>query len=130
MPVQCPEPGPPLSKLKGAFGTCTMHTSKVDLGPVLNQLGLVPKNGGRLPKVVVPTPNHDHIIDGTNFGKIWWQVRVVLVNKESDWPDVNGTKGLTSVADLRKAQAAGDASADIPTNFFLFFDSRQFPHVH
>jgi hypothetical protein len=51
VPVQCPEPGPPLTQHKGAFGTCTMHPSQLDLGPVLNQLGLVPKDAGRLPKV-------------------------------------------------------------------------------
>src|SRR2546430_9266442 len=27
VPVQCPEPGPPLTQHKGEFGTCTMHTT-------------------------------------------------------------------------------------------------------
>lgn len=126
VPVQCPEPGPPLTQHTGDPGTCTMHPTTVDLGPVLDQLGLVS------PKTVVkvPTPNHSHIIDGANFGAIWWQVRVVLVFDQSVWPNVGGTTGLNSVADLREAQAAGKASADIPTNFFLFFDSRQFPHLN
>jgi hypothetical protein len=54
----------------------------------------------------------------------------LLVNDPALWPDVDGTKGLTSVDAMRKAQAAGKASADIPTNFFLFFDSREFAHNH
>jgi len=124
VPVQCPEPGLPLTKHKGEFGTCTMHPSTLDLGPVLGQLGAVPAGTA----VKVPTPNHSHIIDGGNFGAIWWQVIVVLVTDPTIWPDVNGTRGLTSVDALRAAQASGQASADIPSNFFLFFDSRQFPH--
>jgi hypothetical protein len=124
VPVQCPEPGPPLTQHTGAFGTCTMHPKTVDLGPVLDQLNLV------RPRAVVrvPTPNHSHIIDGANFGRIWWQIIVVLVTDQSVWPDVDGTTGLNSVAALRAAQAAGKASGDIPSNFFLFFDSRQFGH--
>ena len=124
VPVQCPEPGPPLTQHTGAFGTCTMHPSTLDLGPVLAQLGAVPTGSA----VQVPTPNHSHIIDGANFGAIWWQVVVVLVTDPSIWPNVEGTTGLNSVKRLRAAQAAGRASADIPSNFFLFFDSREFGH--
>jgi hypothetical protein len=69
VPVQCPEPGQPLTKYKGEFGTCTMHPTTLDLGPVLGQLGAVPAGTS----VQVPTPNHSHIIDGGNFGAIWWQ---------------------------------------------------------
>ncbi len=122
VPVQCPEPGPPLTRHAGDFGTCTMHPTTVDLGPVLGQLGLVPRGTA----VQVPTPNHSHIIDGANFGRIWWQIIVVLVTDQSVWPGVDGTTGLNAVAALRAAQAAGQASGDIPSNFFLFFDSRQF----
>jgi hypothetical protein len=101
-----------------------MHPTQVDLGPVLGQLGLVPPGT----PVQVPTPNHSHIIDGANFQPIWWQVIVVLVTNPSLWPNVEGTTGLNSVDDLREAQANGQVSGDIPTNFFLFFDSRQFGH--
>ena len=124
VPVQCPEPGPPLSVHAGAFGTCTMHPSTLDLGPVLASLGAVPTGTA----VQVPTPNHSHIIDGANFGAIWWQVVVVLVTDPGVWPNVSGTSGLNSVAALRAAQASGRASADVPSNFFLFFDSREFRH--
>lgn len=123
--VQCPEPGPPLTEHKGPFGTCTMHTTKIDLGPVLHQLGLIPANQ----VVQLPTPNHSHIIDGGNFDSIWWQVIVVLVTDKNEWPNAAGTTGITSVAKMRAAQAAGKAFPDVPTNFFLFFDSRQFPRT-
>jgi len=125
VPVQCPEPGGLLTQHTGAFGTCTMHPSTVDLGPVLGALGVVPVGTA----VQVPTPNHSHIIDGANFPPIWWQVIVVLVTDPDVWPDVDGTMGLTSVAALREAQANGQALGDVATNFFLFFDSRQFPHA-
>jgi hypothetical protein len=124
VPVQCPEPGLPLTRHKGDFGTCTMHPTTLDLGPVLGQLGAVPAGTA----VQVPTPNHSHIIDGANFGAIWWQIIVVLVTDQTIWPDVNGTRGLTSLEALRAAQANGQASGDIPSNFFLFFDSRKFAH--
>src|SRR5712691_691164 len=124
VPVQCPEPGQPRTTHKGAFGTCTMHPTTLDLGPVLGQLGLVPTGT----PVQVPTPNHSHIIDGGNFGAIWWQVIVVLVTDPSVWPNEEGTTGLISVEALRQAQAQGKAFPDVPTNFFLFFDSRQFEH--
>jgi hypothetical protein len=81
-----------------------------------------------VPAVQVPTPNHSHIIDGGNFGAIWWQVIVVLVTDPAIWPTVDGTVGLNSAKALRAAQASGRASGDIPTNFFLFFNSRQFRH--
>lgn len=126
--VQCPEPGLPLTKHQGAFGTCTMHPKQLDLGPLLTALG---KNLDATP-VNVPLPNHSHIIRGANFGAVWWQIIVVLINDENFWPDVNGLtptgQMLNSVEALRAVQAAGKASADVPSNFFLFFDSRQFPH--
>jgi hypothetical protein len=123
-PVQCPEPGPPLSKLHGEFGTCTTHTNTVDLGPLLASLGKVPANT----VVRLPTPNHSHIIRGANFERVWWQVVVDLVTDKNVWPDVQGTRGLTSVEALRAAQEQGQVSADVPTNFFLFFDSQPFNH--
>lgn len=124
VPVQCPEPGGPLTAHRGEFGTCTMHPATVDVGPMLAKVGLVPTNS----RVVVPTPNHSHIIDGANFGSIWWQIVVVLVTDPAVWPNVEGTRGLTSVSRMRAAQASGQALPDFASNFFLFFDSRQFPH--
>ncbi len=128
-PVQCPEPGPPLTAFKGPFGTCTTHTNTVDLGRVVGKiLGL--------DVVRLPTPNHSHIIDANNYGLVWWQVIVELVVDPSVWPDVNGdcpahTGCLTSVDAMRNAQAAGKIfGGDVPTNFFLFFSADQFHSGH
>jgi hypothetical protein len=125
VPVQCPEPGPPLTQHKGEFGTCTMHTTTLDLDPTLKALGLPPV-GAKLPLV-----NHSHIIQNINYKPVWWQIRAVLVLDKSIWPNVEGTTGLTSVEAMRKAIADGKAIGDVPSNFYLFFDSRKFPsHSH
>jgi len=118
--VQCPEPGLPETAQTGAPGTCTMHTSQIDLGPLLGQLGLVPKGTA----AITPTINHSHIIDQQlHTGPIWWQVVSVLITDPNEWPSADGTEGITSLKKLRAAQALGKASADVPTNFFLFFGS-------
>jgi hypothetical protein len=125
--VQCPEPGLPLTQQTGAPGTCTMHTSAIDLGPLLSQLGLVP-NGTA---VVTPTINHSHIIDQQlHTDAIWWQVVSVLITDPNEWPTADGKRGITSLKKLRHAQALGTASADVPTNFFLFFGSDVNGHSH
>jgi hypothetical protein len=122
VPVQCPEPGPPETTHKGRPGTCTMHTTQLDLGPALAKGGLVPANT----LVIVPTLNHSHIIDDDDVhtqGAIWWQIISVLVTDPRAWPTEDGTAGINSLAALREAQAAGQAAPDAPTNFFLFFSS-------
>jgi len=124
VPVQCPEPGQPLTQHKGAFGTCTLHPTTLDLDPVLKSLGIAPV-GGKLPLV-----NHSHLIRKINFKAVWWQIRPVLVTDPSVWPDVAGTKGITSVSELRAAQAAGKAFPDVPSNFHLFFNSRELAYTH
>jgi hypothetical protein len=122
--VQCPEPGSPRTTRQGAFGTCTMHPSTLDLGPVLAKLGKVPAGTN----VVVPTPNHSHVIEYLNKQSQWWQIVSVLVTDQNVWPSADATSGITSVEALRGAQAQGKALGDVPTNFFLFFDSVS--HVH
>jgi hypothetical protein len=124
VPVQCPEPGLPVTQHTGMPSTCTMHTMQTDLGPVLAKLGKVPPNTS----VIVPTLNHSHIIDGKDFGPVWWEVISVLVTDPSAWPSADGTTGINSLDALRAAQAAGKAAPDQPTNFFLFFDSH--PEAH
>lgn len=49
--TQCPEQG-------SAPGTCTMHASRLDLGPVLVALGYVQPP---VTNIFVPTPNHSHV---------------------------------------------------------------------
>jgi hypothetical protein len=112
--VQCPDPGL-------APGSCTMHPIQTDLGPVLAALKLVP------PKTVVNVPlvNHSHIVANNAIvtQPEWWEVVVVLVTDPKAWPNKAGTSGITSLAKLRAAQRAKQAYPDVPSNFFLFFNS-------
>jgi hypothetical protein len=118
--VQCPEPGPPVTTHTGMPGTCTMHTSKIDLGPALAALGKVAPGTS----VIVPTLNHSHLIDhALHTGPIWWEIISVLVTDPAAWPSADGKTGITSLDKLRQAQANGQARPDNPTNFFLFFGS-------
>jgi hypothetical protein len=122
--VQCPEPGPPVTTHTGVPSTCTMHAMNIDLGPVLAAQGKVPPGTS----VIVPTLNHSHIIDGKDFGAVWWQIVSVLVTDPSAWPSADGRSGITSLQALRAAQAAGKAAPDKPTNFFLYFNSQPESH--
>jgi len=112
--TQCPDPGLPA-------GTCTMHASRLDLGPALVKLGILPPPATN---VFVPSPNHSHIVLGidVNIQPIWWQVIPVLVLHQADWPSEDGTSGITSVANMLAAEKAGDA-IQAPSNFYLFFGS-------
>jgi hypothetical protein len=117
--TQCPEPGLP-------SGTCTMHTSRLDLGLALEQLGLLPPPPANY---FVPSPNHSHILinQDLNLPPIWWEVIPVLVFNSTDWPDKDGTSGITSFAKMIAAEKAGDA-VQVPSNFFLFFSSQSKHH--
>ncbi len=119
--TQCPDPG-------GAAGTCTMHASRLDLGPALAALGLIPPPTSN---VFLPTPNHDHVLipQDINLSAIWWQVIPVLVFDQSDWPSKDGSSGLTSSAAVEAAVKAGQA-AQVPSNFFLFFSSKTSSAMH
>jgi len=102
-------------------GTCTMHASRLDLGPVLAALGYIPPPTSN---VFLPTPNHSHVVinQDINIKAIWWQVIPVLVTSQSDWPSKDGSSGITSLKALLAAQAAGSAIL-APSNFFLYFSS-------
>jgi hypothetical protein len=112
--TQCPEPG-------AAPGTCTMHASRLDLGPALVALGLVK---GPVQNIFVPTPNHSHVVinQDINIKAIWWQVIPVLVLDQNLWPAKDGSSGLTSYGAIEHAIKAGKA-LQAPSNFFLFFSS-------
>lgn len=116
--TQCPNPTDP-------SGSCTTHTSNLDLAGALKLPG----------NVITPTPNHTHVIDmsvGQKKGQ-WWEVIDVAVNDPAVWPTANDpTKGLTSLKAIRTAQATAStvpnapagtmqANPDAPSNFFLFF---------
>jgi hypothetical protein len=127
VPVQCPEPGGALSQQTGEFGTCTMHPSQIDYAQLLSEVR--PDLFAGLANLDLPLVNHSHIIRGKNFKPVWWHLKVILVTDENAWPDVNGTKGIRSVADITAAQTAGKALPTINSNFFLFFSSREL-HQH
>jgi len=112
--TQCPDPNLPP-------GTCTMHASRLDLGPVLVKLGLLP---APVSNVFVPSPNHSHVVLNidVNLQPVWWQVIPVLVLDPSDWPTEDGSSGLTSVAEIGAAEKDGRA-IEAPSNFYLFFGS-------
>ncbi len=112
--TQCPEPG-------SAPGTCAMHASRLDLAPVLADLGFT---GPPTENVFVPTPNHSHVLinPDINLAPIWWQVIPVLVTSQSDWPNKDATSGIRSYKSLQAAKNAGKAII-APSNFFLFFSS-------
>ncbi len=118
--TQCPGPLP--------AGNCTMHSSRVDLGLALEQLGILPPPAANY---FVPLPNHSHVVLNVdiNTPQIWWEVVPVLVMNASDWPNENGTSGITSFAALKQAESAGDA-IQVPSNFFLFFGTQAMQHTH
>ncbi|MFZ0501756.1 MAG: hypothetical protein WAU49_20955 [Steroidobacteraceae bacterium] len=113
--TDCPNPG-------AAPGTCTMHSSTIDLGKVLVALGKLPAPAGN---VFLPSPNHSHVItySGATGKPIWWEVEPVLVLNLADWPTKDGSSGITSVAGLQAAEKTGDA-VEVPSNFYLFFSSQ------
>lgn len=113
--TDCPTPGEPA-------GTCTMHTSRIDLSKVLDALGKV---SPATKNIFLPSPNHSHVIanDRISSNAIWWEVVPVLVMNKSYWPAENASSGITSVAKLQAAEAAGMAS-QVNSNFYLFFSSQ------
>lgn len=112
--TQCPDPGSPP-------GTCTMHSSSIDLGKALVALGKLPPP---IENIFLPTPNHSHVVDNNRLDTraIWWEVRPVLVNDPADWPNRDGSSGITSVKAMDAAETRGEAT-EVPSNFFLFFRS-------
>lgn len=115
--TQCPDPNNPVP------GTCTMHSSSVDLSVLLAGMPGVPKPPTG--PLFVPTPNHSHVIDNSrvNALPIWWEVRPVLVMDPKDWPTPTGSSGITSAKVMDDAEAAGRA-VEVGSNFFLFFSSQ------
>ena len=115
--THCPDPNNPTP------GTCTMHASSVDLSVTLAALGKGPNPPSS--NVFVPTPNHSHVVDNSrvNTGRIWWEVRPVLVMDPKDWPAADGSSGITSAKVMDAAEAAGRA-IEVGSNFFLFFSSQ------
>lgn len=112
--VQCPAPA-------DKPGTCTMHPLQINLGPLVVSLGLLPKGTN----LYVPLVNHDHLLNNSTINQKpeWWKLVIVLVTDPKAWPNAKGTTGITSLAKLRDAQSKKQASADVASNFFLYFGS-------
>ncbi len=89
-----------------------MHASSVDLSTTLFALGQAGKISPPPPPpsqpVFVPTPNHSHVVDNSrvNTQPIWWEVRPVLVFDQRDWPNADGTSGITS-SKIRRCRNGG-----------------------
>jgi S-methylmethionine-dependent homocysteine/selenocysteine methylase len=62
-------------------------------------------------------PAHSHIITDTQSG--WHETINVRVLSLAAWNDIAAARSLTR---LRELQALGQASADIPTNVYFFFE--------
>jgi hypothetical protein len=94
--LQCPIPG-----------NCVAHPHDIDLSRVFG--------AGASD---VPTPAHSHIIDDLQGG--WWESYVVGILNRDAWDRLTGPEGR-SLSVLRELQDAGDATPDIPSNLYLFF---------
>ena len=119
--TQCPDPNGP-----GA-GTCTTHASALDLAPALAALGKIPSAANN---IFLPTPNHSHVIDNNKISvknPIWWEVRPVLIFRQSDWPAGDASSGITSVKAMDDAEKDPTRAIEVPSNFFLFFASEKSP---
>ena len=106
-----------------------MHASRVDLAPLLAALGKIPSPATH--NIFLPTPNHSHVVDDSfvNTAAIWWEVRPILVMDQADWPPLDGSSGITSSEEMDAAEAAGRA-IEVPSNFFLFFRSKDMAMLH
>jgi hypothetical protein len=87
-------------------GNCVAHPHDIDLSRIFGP-GFAD----------VPTPAHSHVIDDLQGG--WWESYIVGITSQSAWDRLVAGKSLATVREL---QAEGLATADIPTNLFLFFN--------
>lgn len=87
-------------------GSCIDHPHNIDLSRLM---------GGSN----VTLPPHSHIlVDDESFQSTWWPIVVVGVKNIHAWNTIVKAKSETAV---QACQAAGNCTADIPTNGFLFF---------
>lgn len=116
--AHCAEPGPPTNRRKGQLGTCLMHPSTVR---VAQSFGV-----SQQPPDPVPLPQHSHLLPETSAPAGWWNLRGVSILDRAIWPDADGgcpagpPRCVTSIAALRAAQEAGQASIDVPSNLYFY----------
>jgi hypothetical protein len=88
-------------------GMCIDHPSTIDLS----------RAGGSSNAIF---PAHSLLIDDDEeLNSVWWPVKIVFVTSQDGW---NALVAGQSLATLRQVQHAGEASADIDTNLFLWFE--------
>lgn len=87
-------------------GDCVGHPHDIDLSRVFPGAS------------DLPTPAHSHIIDDRQGG--WWESYVVGILTLDAWDRITGPDGR-SLAVLRELQSEGQATQDIPSNLYLFF---------
>jgi len=85
-------------------GSCINHPSTVDLSRIFPGAG------------DVLLPPHSHVVDEKHGG--WWKIEVIGVTDPDAWNRIAQAKSLAAV---RAEQAAGNATGDIGTNLYLFF---------
>src|SRR5262245_6410269 len=97
---------PPAGTIHCPGGTvCLNHPPMLDV----SRLGL--------PVSSVFAPAHSHIIDDLQSG--WHETINVRVLSLAAWEDIAAARSLSR---LRELQALGQASQDIPTNVYFFFE--------
>jgi hypothetical protein len=87
-------------------GSCVAHPHDIDLSRVFPGAA------------DVLTPAHSHVIDDLRGG--WWESFVVGILDQNAW-DRLVSPGGRSLDSVRELQSQGLATADIPSNLYLFF---------
>ena len=117
--AHCAEPGPPTNERKGQLGTCLMHPSTVRVAKAFD-------DPAQQPPDPIPLPQHSHLLPATSAPAGWWNLRGVSILDRAVWPDADGNcpagppRCVSSVAALRAAQEAGQASIDVPSNLYFY----------
>lgn len=89
-------------------GKCIDHPKTIDLSRLF---GASTANAA--------LPPHSHVLtDAEAFQSTWWPVVVVGVNTIDAWNKLVAAKDQTAV---QACQSAGDCTADVPSNLYLFF---------
>jgi len=88
-------------------GMCIDHPDTIDLSRVGG-----PSNGA--------FPAHDVLIDDDEeLNSVWWPAKIVFVTSQDGWDRLVQGQSLDT---LRQVQHDGEASQDINTNLFLWFE--------
>ena len=117
--TNCSEPGPPVTRRRGEFGTCLMHPSTLRVAHVFD-------DPTQQPPDPIPLPQHSHLVPEPSSPAGWWNLRGVSILDRAIWPDADGNcpagppRCVTSLAALRAAQETGQASIDVPSNLYFY----------